>query len=99
MTQAAIHRLRDGDELICRIQTDLGIETPYILCAPVIPRAKWGAIVPKLHIVIHLDGISHVILMSQMIALPGSQIGPVIGDASAWRDEIVAAVDLLVSGF
>lgn len=99
MAQAAIHRLRDGNELICRIQTDLGIETPYILCAPVLPRAKWGAIVPKLHIVIHLDGISHVILMSQMIALPASQIGPVIGDASAWRDEIVAAVDLLVSGF
>lgn len=99
MTQTAIHRLRDGNELICRIQTDLGIETPYILCAPVLPRTKWGAIVPKLHIVIHLDGIAHVILMSQMIALPGTQMGPVIGDASAWRDEIVAAVDLLVSGF
>lgn len=99
MTQAAIHRLRDGDEFICRIQTDLGIETPYILCAPVLPRTKWGAIVPKLHIFIHLDGTAHVILMSQMIALPGSQIGPGNGDASAWRDEIVAAVDLLVSGF
>jgi toxin CcdB len=37
--------------------------------------------------------------MSQIIALPGSQIGPVIGDGSDWRDEIVAAVDFLVSGF
>lgn len=99
MSQAAIHRLRDGNELICRIQTDLGVETPYILCAPIIPRAEWGTIVPKLHIVIQLDGIAHVILMSQMIALPGPQIGPVIGDASAWRDEIVTAVDLLISGF
>lgn len=27
------------------------------------------------------------------------QIGPVVGDASAWRDEIVAAIDLLMSGF
>lgn len=99
MIHAAIHRLRDGDELVCRIQTDLGIETPYILCAPVLPRAEWGEIVPKLHIVIHLDEIAHVILMSQMIALPGAHIGPVIGDASASHDEIVAAVDLLVSGF
>jgi toxin CcdB len=99
MIQGAIHRLRDGSELVCRIQTDLGIETPYILCAPVMPRVEWGAMVPKLHIAIHLDGIPHVILMSQMIALPGSVIGPDIGDASAWRDEIVAAVDLLVSGF
>jgi hypothetical protein len=30
MAQAAIHRLRDGSELIYRIQTDLGIETPHI---------------------------------------------------------------------
>jgi toxin CcdB len=37
--------------------------------------------------------------MSQLVAIPGAQIGSVIGDASAWRDEIVAAIDLLVSGF
>ena len=99
MGQGTIHRLRDGDELVCRIQTDLGIETPYVLCAPVLPRSQWGAIVPKLHIPIHLDGIPHVILMTQLIALPGSAIGLAIGDASAWRDEMVAAIDLLVLGF
>ncbi|WP_169576978.1 CcdB family protein [Sediminimonas qiaohouensis] len=99
MKQGNIHRLRDGNELVCRIQTDLGIETPYILCAPVLPRSEWGALTPKLHISFQLDGISHVIIMSQMVALPGTQIGPVIGDASAWRDEIVAAIDLLASGF
>lgn len=97
--QASIHTLRDGNELVCRVQTDLGIETPYILCAPVIRRSQWGALIPKLHIPIHLDGDPHVIIMSQMVAIPGAQLGPVIGDASAWRDEIVAAIDLLVTGF
>ncbi|PVA05221.1 hypothetical protein DC363_16380 [Thalassorhabdomicrobium marinisediminis] len=91
--------MRDGHEIVCRVQTDLGIETPYILCAPVLPRSQWGALTPKLHIPIHLDGAPHVILMSQLVALPSVQIGSVIGDASAWRDKIVAAVDLLVSGF
>ncbi|MFD2741338.1 hypothetical protein ACFSUD_17320 [Sulfitobacter aestuarii] len=99
MVQGNIHRLRDGGELICRIQTDLGVETPYILCAPVVPRAEWGALAPKLHIPIFLGDVPHVIVMSQMLALPGNQIGPPCGDASPWRDEIVAAVDLLVSGF
>jgi toxin CcdB len=99
MTQGRIHRLRGGGELVCRIQTDLGIETPYILCAPVLPRSEWGALIPKLHISFQLDGIPHVIIMSQMIALPSTQIGPAIGDASAWRNDIVAAVDLLISGF
>lgn len=91
--------MRDGNEIVCRVQTDLGIETPYILCAPVLLRSEWGALTPKLHIQIHLDDVAHIIIMSQLVAIPGAQIGPVIGDASAWRDEIVAAIDLLVSGF
>jgi toxin CcdB len=99
MMQGNIHRVRDGNELVCRVQTDLGIETPYILCAPVLPRSEWGALTPKLHIPILLDGSPHIILMSQLVAIPGRQMGSVIGDASAWRDEIVAAIDLLVSGF
>jgi toxin CcdB len=97
--QGKIHRLRDGNELVCRVQTDLGIETPYVLFAPVLPRSEWGALTPKLHISFHFDGVPHVIIMSQMVALPSAQIGPAIGDASAWRDKIIAAIDLLVSGF
>lgn len=97
--QGNIHRMRDGNEIVCRVQTDLGIETPYILCAPVLLSSEWGALIPKLHIPIHLDGVPHIIIMSQLVAIPGTQIGSVISDASAWRDEIVAAIDLLVSGF
>ncbi|WP_323765812.1 CcdB family protein [Marinovum sp.] len=84
---------------MCRVQTDLGLETPYILVAPVVPRSDWGRLTPKLHIPCELDGVAHVILMSQLVALPGADLGPPVGDASAWRDDIVAAVDLLVSGF
>lgn len=91
--------MRDGNEIVCRVQTYLGIETPYILCAPVLPRSKWGALTPKLHIPIHLDGVPHIIIISQLVAIPGAQIGSVVGDAPAWRDEIVATIDLLVSGF
>ena len=97
--QGAIHRLRDGDELVCRVQTDLGIETPYILCAPVLPRSDWGALTPKLHVPITLNAEAQVVLMSQMVAIPGAAMGPVVGESWAWRDDIVAAVDLLVSGF
>ncbi len=97
--RGSIHRMCYGDEMVCRVQTDLGVEMPYILCAPVLYRPEWGAVIPKLHIPIHLDGVPHIILMSQLVAIPGAQIGSVIGDASAWRDEIVAAMELLVSGF
>lgn len=97
--QGNIHRLRDGTELVCRVQTDLGVETPYILCAPVVPRDGWGALAPKLHIPVTLDGVPHVVLMSQLVSIPGAVLGPVVADATPWRDDIIAAVDLLVSGF
>lgn len=58
-----------------------------------------GSIIPKLHIPIQLGGAPHGILMSQLVALPGSELGTIVDDASSHRDEIEKAVDLLVSGF
>ena len=94
-----IHQLRRRDALVCRVQTDLGLDTPYILCAPVLPRAEWGALIPKLHVPILLGGAPHVLLMSQLASIPAEEIGPEVGDVSAWRDEIETALTLLVSGF
>ena len=99
MAQGRVYRLLDGPEWVCRIQTDLGLETPYILVAPVVPQSDWGPLVPKLHIPVLVEGDAYVIAMSQLVAIPGSQLGPIVGDVSAWRDDIIAAVDLLVSGF
>ena len=97
--QGAIYKLVDSIEMVCRVQSELGAETSYILCAPVVARNSWRVITPKLHISCTVDEEPHLILMSQMIALPSYQLGAVVGDASARRDDIVAAVDLLVSGF
>jgi len=99
VSQGNILRLRDGDELVCWVQTDLGLETPYTLCAPVVPHTAWGSPVPRLHIPILVNETPCYILMSQMVAIPTAQLGAPVADASAWRDEMIAAVDLLVSGF
>jgi toxin CcdB len=97
--QCAIHRLVDSDDLVCRVQSELGAETSYILCAPVVTRQSWRVVTPKLHLPCAVGDEPHLILMSQMLALPAYQLGAVVGDASAQRDDVVAAVDLLVSGF
>ena len=99
MTQLAIFRLRGGDEFVCRLQTDFGVETPYILCAMVVPRAGWGALIPRLHLPFDLNGIPHLILMTEIISIPAGDLGPVVGDAGNERDAVIRAVDLLVTGF
>lgn len=99
MSQFAIYRVRGGNELVCRIQTDLGVATPYLLCAPVVPRNTWGARVPRLHLEFDMEGEPYLVLMTQMLALPAGDLGAVVGSAGERRDEIVQAVDLLVVGF
>ena len=99
MSQFALHRMRDGDELVCRIQTDLGAETAYILCAPVVHQSEWTTPIPILHVSVEVGGERHLVLMSQMVALPSATLGPVVGTAIAARDDLVRAVDLLVTGF
>jgi toxin CcdB len=99
VTQFSIHRLRTGDELVCRIQTDWGVATAYLLCAPVLRSDRWGPPIPRLHVPVEIGEAPHLILMTQMLALPTADIGDVVGDASPQRDAIVRAVDLLVTGF
>ena len=91
--------MRDGDELVCRIQTDLGAETAYILCAPAVRRSEWTTPIPMLHVPVDVDGEEYLVLMTQIVALPSAMLGPVVGSAVAARDELVRAVDLLVTGF
>jgi len=97
--QFAVHELRDGDGLVCRIQTDLGVETAFLLCAPVVPADGWGVSVPRLHVAIDVGGARHLILMTQLAAIPAYDLGPIVASAAAQRDAIVQAVDLLVTGF
>ena len=99
MSQCAIYRLREVGDLVCRVQADLGVDTPYILCAPVVLRSEWGALVPRLHLEVTVDDATCVVLMSQLVALPRSELGTVVGDALHRRDDIIGAVDLIVSGF
>lgn len=99
MSQFTVYRLRGSDEIVCRVQTDLGIATSYLLCAPVVPTSLWDARIPRLHVEFEIEGEPHLVLMTQMVALPAGDLGAVVGSAGARRDEIVQAVDLLVVGF
>ena len=97
--QGRIFRLRTGPEMVCRIQSELGADTIFILCAPLVPAEMISPRASNLHIPISIGEAPYLIVMSQMIALPRKDLAQIVGDASHLRDEMIAAVDLLVSGF
>ncbi|MEO0939828.1 MAG: CcdB family protein [Pseudomonadota bacterium] len=97
--QCDIYRTRARGTLLCRIQSDTGADTTGILCAPVVAREEFGQLIPKLHIPFMLGEAPHLVIMSQLVAVPAFELGAPIASAPHLRDEIIAAVDLLVSGF
>lgn len=99
MQQGAIHRTRDGLDLLCVVQADLGVETAYLLCAPVLPRGEMGRLIPRLHLPLMLESGPHVVALSQLVALPRPEIGARADPARAPREALIAAIDLLVTGF
>jgi toxin CcdB len=99
VSRFGIYRLRGGDGLVCWERTDLEVATPYLLCAPVVRKDVWGAPVPRLQIVCDVEGVGHLVLMTQMEALSAGDLGVVVGSAEARRYEIPQAVDLLVVVF
>lgn len=99
MSQGTIYRARNGRSLLCRVQSELGLETALVLYAPVVNRTEVINPIPKLHVPCILQGEPHLILMSELLALPASDIGVTVGAVPEARDDMVAAVDLLVSGF
>ena len=48
---------------------------------------------------VEIDGIAHLILMTQMVSIPAFDLGAIVGSAEPRRDAVIQAVDLLVTGF
>ena len=99
MSQFDIHEVSGGRVLLCRIQTDFGTPAPFLLCAPAIPIEEWGPISPKLHIRVEIGERTHLIIMTQLAAVPAQSLGAIIGSAAPAHDDIIRAVDILVTGF
>ena len=53
----------------------------------------------RLHPAVSENGISHVAFISEMTAVSTGILGNVVDNATDERTEIIAAVDLLTTGF
>ncbi|MDA3950099.1 MAG: CcdB family protein [Spirochaeta sp.] len=82
------------------IQVDLLSDLPTRLVVPL--RRGTGAepwVVSRLHPVLELGDTSVVAVFSEMAAVSSNVLGNRLGDARRQRTELIAAVDLMVTGF
>ena len=105
MSQFDIHRNRDKRS---RSDTPLLLDMqpesmPSLATRLVVPvrraDAFQGMVLQRLHPEIRVKGEAYVAFVTEMAAVPRTILGPVAESAQDHRAEIIAAIDLLITGF
>lgn len=99
MARFALHGLPGGDGYLLDVQSDHLDILPTRIVVPLVreqpsPRALQG-VTP----VFEINGEGWLMVTYQLAAMERRALGPVVGDLSAERDRITAALDLLLTGF
>ena len=82
------------------IQTDLLSSLSTRLVVPLRPRPDPGfPVIERLHPTITLDGMECVAVVSEMAAVPKTALGERVDSLPAFRQAIMDACDLTLTGF
>jgi toxin CcdB len=81
------------------LQSDFVENLPTQLVAPLYASAKIGPMPTRVCPIVIVDGVSYVVVVSQMAGIPKSRAGALAGSIKEHRDELTAAIDFLLSGF
>lgn len=83
---------------VVNIQSDHIDHLATRLCAPIKTRKLSSTPIAGLMPEIEIEGQPFVVFMQETAAVPAAMLGLSIASAAAYRYQLVAAVDLLVSG-
>ncbi|NBC30766.1 MAG: plasmid maintenance protein CcdB [Spirochaetes bacterium] len=91
---------RNETPYLLDLQVDLLQDLATRLVAPLRPkRVLAGQIITKLHPVVSARGVEHVVVISEMAAVSAAILGRYVDTARGYRTDIIAAIDLLITGF
>ncbi len=105
MAQFDVHRntnsaTRGRTPYVLDVQAEVMSVLPTRLVCPIRPRTDLPYDpVARVHLPVIIDGGEFVVFVSELTGVPASILGPPVFSLRDYRQEIVAAVDLLVTGF
>jgi toxin CcdB len=104
MPQFAVYRNPNPDTvadypLLLNVQSDLIAELGTRVVVPLCPAAAMkGKLLDTLTPVFEVEGKQYAMLTPQLAGIPKKHLGTQIADLVQRRDEIIAALDLLITG-
>lgn len=85
--------------LLLDVQSDLTADLNTRVVLPLCPAsAMKGKLIKTLTSVFEIDGKKYAMLTPQLAGIAKKQVGTKVADLAQYRDEIVAALDLLITG-
>lgn len=104
MPQFSVHRNPNPDTraaypLLLDLQSDLIADLSTRVVVPLCPApAMKGKLIKTLMPVFEIDGKQYAMLTPQLAGVSNKQVGVKVADLAQCRDEIIAALDLLITG-
>lgn len=104
MPQFSLYRNPNPDTkaafpLLLDVQSDLIADLGTRVVIPLAPAAAMkGKLIKTLTPVFDVDGKPYVMLTPQLAGISKQQVGAKVADLAMHRDEIMAALDLLITG-
>ncbi len=102
MSQCTVHEnpgaSRGAAPLLLDVQADLLSDLATRVVVPLIPLADFGRPVARLHPTFMVSGAAHVMATHLIAAIPRAALGAEIASLADQRDQVVAAIDVVLSG-
>jgi toxin CcdB len=93
-----IPRARSAFPLVAILQSDLADTGSDRIVAPLVPSARIPGVVGRLMPIVKVEGVDYALIVPRLTAVPAAELRAVKDSLSAYRNEIVGALDLLFLG-
>jgi toxin CcdB len=99
MTRFDVHRLRSGDGFVLDCQADLLAHLQSRFVVPLMPPERGPQRAARLNPLFNVEGMELAMYTQYAGAMHKSELGPVVASLSDHDMEILAAIDMLITGY
>ena len=99
MARFDVRRLRSGDGFVLDCQADLLAHLQSRFVVPLMPPEQGPQRAARLNPLFNVEGIELAMYTQYAGAMQRNELGPVVASLSDYDMEILAAIDMLITGY
>ena len=93
-----VPRARRAFPFVAILQSDLADTGSDRIVAPLVPGARLSGVVGRLLPIVKVRGVEYALIMPRLTSVPAAGLRAIRDNLSAYRSDIVAALDVLFLG-